>query len=67
MTAKPQCVVPPRNPFREAYRQRLQRLGSKYRPAQIDDSCERRLLAEERGVSLARDARLLNFNNINPF
>lgn len=43
------------------------RLGGQYISPSITDSNQRQLHAEEAGVSLARDTRLLDFSNTNPF
>ncbi|MDA8746094.1 hypothetical protein N9N28_15830 [Rubripirellula amarantea] len=52
------------SPFRQQFHQQL---AGQYRPPAVNDQCERQLLKEEAGVSIARDAKLMNFSTTNPF
>jgi len=47
---------------------RLQdRLGGLHRPPQVDDPNQHAVHREEPGVALARDARLMDLSDVNPF
>ncbi|WP_442484787.1 hypothetical protein [Aeoliella sp. SH292] len=55
------------NPFKASYRERLRKLGGKYRPTSITDANQRQFIAEEVGVSMARDVKLGTIEEVAPW
>ena len=63
-TKRVKSLPPVENPFRKRLHKRL---GGQFVAPRVDDQCERQLLAEDPGVALSRDARLMDFCEVSPW
>lgn len=63
-TKRVKSLPPVENPFRKRLHKRL---GGQFVAPAINDACERQLLAEEAGCSMARDVRLGTIEEVSPW